>query len=83
MTQSPASESGPVRYGAYFRSGTVRIGDHDIRDISLESLHDAVGVVTQEAHLFHDTIRANLLYACPGATEEDLVAVCKAVGSGT
>ena len=59
-------------------SGTVRIGGHDIRDVTLESLHDTVGVVTQDAHLFHDTIRANLLYARPSATEQDLVEACEA-----
>jgi ATP-binding cassette subfamily B protein len=59
-------------------SGTVRIGGHDIRDVTLESLHDTVGVVTQDAHLFHDTIRANLLYARPGATEQDLIEACEA-----
>jgi ATP-binding cassette, subfamily B, bacterial len=59
-------------------SGTVRIGGHDIRDLTLKSLHDAVGVVTQDAHLFHDTIRTNLLYARPDATELDLVEACKA-----
>jgi ATP-binding cassette subfamily B protein len=59
-------------------SGTVRIGGHDIRDVTLRSVHDAVGVVTQDAHLFHDTIRANLLYARPGATEHDLKEACQA-----
>jgi ATP-binding cassette subfamily B protein len=49
--------------------GTVRIGGHDVRDLTLESLRSAVGVVPQDAHLFHDTIRANLLYARPSATE--------------
>jgi ATP-binding cassette subfamily B protein len=58
--------------------GTVRIGGYDLRDVTLESLHDAVGVVTQDAHLFHDTIRANLLYARPGATEQELVEACEA-----
>ncbi|MEU9048127.1 MULTISPECIES: ABC transporter ATP-binding protein [unclassified Kitasatospora] len=59
-------------------AGTVRIGGHDVRDLSLASLHDTVGMVTQEAHMFHDTIRANLLYAKPGATEAELVEVCEA-----
>jgi ATP-binding cassette, subfamily B, bacterial len=59
-------------------SGAVRIGGHDIRDLTLRSLHDAVGVVTQDAHLFHDTIRANLLYAHPGATEKALIEACEA-----
>ena len=58
--------------------GAVRIGGHDVRDVTLESLHDAVGVVTQDAHMFHDTIRANLLYARPEATEEELIAACQA-----
>ena len=57
--------------------GMVRIGGIDVRDVTQESLHDAVGVVTQDAHLFHDTIRANLGYARPGATEEDLIEACR------
>ena len=59
-------------------SGTVRIGGYDLRDVTLTSLHDAVGVVTQDAHLFHDTLRANLLYARPGATEAEVVEACRA-----
>jgi ATP-binding cassette, subfamily B, bacterial len=58
--------------------GAVRIGGHDLRDVTLESLHDVVGVVTQDAHLFHDTIRTNLLYARPSATEQELIAACEA-----
>jgi ATP-binding cassette subfamily B protein len=58
--------------------GSVRIDGHDLRDVTQDSLREAVGVVTQEAHLFHDTIRANLLYARPGATEEELVEACEA-----
>jgi ATP-binding cassette subfamily B protein len=57
--------------------GAVLIGGHDIRDVTLESLHDVVGVVTQDAHLFHDTIRANLLYARPSATDKELVEACR------
>jgi ATP-binding cassette subfamily B protein len=53
-------------------SGSVRLGGHDVRDVTLQSLRDAVGVVTQDAHMFHDTIRANLLYAAPDATEHQL-----------
>jgi len=59
-------------------SGTVRIGGADIRQVTLDSLHDVVGVVTQDAHLYHDTIRANLLYARPGACEQELVLACQA-----
>ena len=58
--------------------GAVLIGGQDLRDVTLESLHDAVGVVTQDAHMFHDTIRANLSYARPEATEAELVAACRA-----
>jgi ATP-binding cassette subfamily B protein len=58
--------------------GAVLVGGHDIRDVTLESLHDVVGVVTQDAHLFHDTIRANLLYARLSATEAELAEACKA-----
>src|ERR1700744_1271887 len=58
--------------------GAVLIGGHDIRDVTLDSLHDVVGVVTQDAHLFHDTIRANLLYARPSASEAEIVEACKA-----
>lgn len=53
-------------------SGTVRLNGVDVRDVTLASLHNTVGVVTQEAHLFHDTIRNNLLYAAPNASAQDL-----------
>jgi len=46
--------------------------------VTLDSLHDVVGVVTQDAHLFHDTVRANLLYARPTATERELIEACEA-----
>ncbi|MHB1211600.1 MAG: ABC transporter ATP-binding protein, partial [Candidatus Nanopelagicales bacterium] len=56
--------------------GAVRVGGVDVRDTALASLRDGVGVVTQDAHLFHDTIRANLAYARPGATQADLLEAC-------
>ena len=59
-------------------SGAVLIDGHDIRDVTLDSLRDVVGVVTQDAHMFHETIRANLGYARPDATEADLVEACRA-----
>jgi ATP-binding cassette, subfamily B, bacterial len=59
-------------------TGAVRVGGHDLRDVTQQSLHDAVGVVTQDAHLFHDTVRANLLYARPAATEAEIVGACRA-----
>jgi len=59
-------------------SGVVRIAGHDLRDVTLSSLRDVVGMITQDAHLFHDTIRANLRYARPDASEADLIAACQA-----
>ncbi len=59
-------------------SGSVRVGGVDVRDATLASLHDTIGVVTQDAHMFHDTIRANLLYARPDATEAELIAALDA-----
>jgi ABC-type multidrug transport system fused ATPase/permease subunit len=53
-------------------SGTVRLGGIDVRDLSFAAIRAAVGVVTQDGHLFHDTVRANLRYADPEATEADL-----------
>ncbi|MER5642215.1 ABC transporter ATP-binding protein [Kitasatospora sp. NPDC002227] len=58
--------------------GNIRIGGHDIRELTLQSLRDTVGVVTQDAHLFHDTLRANLEYARPGATEQEVIEACRA-----
>ncbi|MDQ4052264.1 MAG: ABC transporter ATP-binding protein/permease [Actinomycetota bacterium] len=51
--------------------GAVRVGGHDVRDVTLQSIEDVVGYVTQDAHMFHDTIRANLLYARPDATDAE------------
>ncbi len=53
-------------------SGAVRVGGHDVRDVTLDSLEDVVGYVTQDAHMFHDTIRANLVYARPDATDDEI-----------
>ncbi|HEU5267675.1 MAG TPA: ABC transporter ATP-binding protein [Jatrophihabitans sp.] len=52
--------------------GHLRIGGFDVRAVTQQSLHDRIGVVSQEAHMFHDTIRANLLYAAPDATDDQL-----------
>ncbi|HEX5569932.1 MAG TPA: ABC transporter ATP-binding protein [Ktedonobacterales bacterium] len=59
-------------------SGAVRIDSHDVRDLTLESLGTMIGVVTQETYLFHSTIRENLLYGRPDATEEELITAAKA-----
>ena len=58
--------------------GAVRVGGRDVRDVTLESLEDVVGYVTQDAHMFHDTIRANLVYARPGADDHDVWAALEA-----
>ncbi len=54
------------------QAGSVRVGERDVRGTTLSSLRDVVGVVTQDAHMFHDTIRANLSYAAPEASETEL-----------
>lgn len=59
-------------------SGRVLLDGHDLRDLTLASLSGAVGMVTQETYLFHDSIRNNLLYARPDATEAEMVAAAKA-----
>ena len=53
-------------------SGAVLLGGHDVRDTTFDALRGAVGVVTQDGHLFHDTLEANLRYADPDATEDQL-----------
>ncbi|MFE4613653.1 ABC transporter ATP-binding protein [Streptomyces niveus] len=53
-------------------AGTVRIGGVDVRDLSAQSLRATLGMVTQDGHLFHESVRANLLLARPGATDEEL-----------
>jgi ATP-binding cassette subfamily B protein len=53
-------------------AGSVLVGDIDVREATLQSLRDAIGVVTQDAHLFHETIAENLRYAKPDATDEEL-----------
>ncbi len=58
--------------------GAILIDGRDVRDIKLESLGAIIGVVTQESYLFHSTIRENLTYGRPDATEEELVAATKA-----
>jgi ATP-binding cassette subfamily B protein len=64
-------------------SGAVRVGGYDVRDVSLESLEDVIGYVTQDAHMFHDTIRANLLYARPDADDRDVWAALEAAQVAT
>ncbi|WP_232796705.1 ABC transporter ATP-binding protein [Kyrpidia spormannii] len=58
--------------------GRVTLDGHDLRDVTLSSLHGQIGVVTQETFLFHASLRDNLLYAKPDATEEEMEAAAKA-----
>ncbi|MCA2181101.1 ABC transporter ATP-binding protein/permease [Nonomuraea glycinis] len=53
-------------------AGAVRIGGVDVRDLTADSIREALGMVTQDGHLFHDSIRGNLLFARPEASEEEL-----------
>ncbi|MCP5098428.1 MAG: ABC transporter ATP-binding protein [Chloroflexi bacterium] len=59
-------------------NGRIQIDGHDIKDVSLNSLANNIGMVTQETYLFYDTIRANLLYARPDATDAEMMAAAKA-----
>jgi len=52
--------------------GHVLVGGHDVRTVTQQSLRARIGVVSQEAHMFHDTIRANLVYGSPGATDDQM-----------
>jgi len=58
--------------------GRITLDGHDLQDVTQESLARQIGMVTQETYLFHDTVRANLLYARPDATQEELEAACRA-----
>ncbi|MDQ2805555.1 MAG: ATP-binding cassette domain-containing protein, partial [Chloroflexota bacterium] len=59
-------------------AGRILVDGHDIRTVTLDSLTANIGMVTQESYLFHDTIRANLLYARPAATQAEIEAACRA-----
>jgi ATP-binding cassette subfamily B protein len=59
-------------------SGSIRIDGIDVRDLTQQSLHDAIGVVSQDPHLFHESILANLRYARPEATDDEIIAACRA-----
>ena len=58
--------------------GVIRIDGHDLRDVTLDSLATAIGMVTQETYLFHDTIRTNLTYARPDATQQEIESAARA-----
>jgi ATP-binding cassette subfamily B protein len=58
--------------------GRITIDNHNLRDVTLKTLADNIGMVTQESYLFYDTIRANLLYARPDASDAEMIAAAKA-----
>ena len=58
--------------------GSINIGGRDIRDYTVQSLRDSIGVVMQDAHLFHESIAENLRYAKEDATEAEMIEACKA-----
>ena len=58
--------------------GAIFVDGHNLRDVTLKSLSEHIGMVTQETYLFHDTLRMNLLYAKPDATQEEIEAACRA-----
>jgi len=58
--------------------GVITLDDHDLRDVRLDSLAANIGMVTQETYLFHESVRTNLLYAKPDATQAELEAACRA-----
>jgi ATP-binding cassette subfamily B protein len=60
------------------RAGRVLVGGYDVRDVTQQSLRERIGVVSQDAHMFHDTIRGNLTYAKPDAKESELCAAVEA-----
>ena len=59
-------------------SGSVRLDGKDVRDLTGVSLRAAIGVVSQDSHMFHESVKSNLLYARPDATHEQIVATCQA-----
>ena len=59
-------------------SGSISVNGEDIRDLTIESLRQSLGIVTQDAHMFHDTIAANLRYAKADATDLEMESACKA-----
>ena len=60
--------------------GAVRLGGIDVRDLSFESIRATLGLVTQDGHLFHDTVRENLRFARPEASDDELWAALRTAG---
>jgi ATP-binding cassette subfamily B protein len=60
------------------RSGAIRVGGHDVRDLTLDSLRASIGLVLEESFLFSDTVRANIAYGRPDATDTQIIAAARA-----
>lgn len=58
-------------------SGVIRVSGQNLKDLTLSSLYRTMSMVTQDVHLFHDTLRKNLAYACPDSSERELIEACK------
>ncbi len=63
------------------QEGRILIGDQDLRQVSLESLHDTVALIAQEPYLFDDTVMENIRYGRPDATDHEIIDLCKLVGA--
>ena len=61
--------------------GALRVGGHDVRDLTLDSLRAAIGMVSEDSFLFSDTVRANIAYGRPGASWEEVLAAAQAAGA--
>ena len=61
--------------------GSIEIDGHNVKDVTLNSLGELIGMVTQETYLFHASVRENLFYAREDATEEEMIAVCQGCGN--
>jgi ATP-binding cassette subfamily B protein len=59
-------------------AGAIRLDGHDVRDLTAESLHAAIGVVSQDPHMFHETVRSNLQYAKADASDDEMATACQA-----
>lgn len=63
------------------QEGNILIGDQDLREVTLGSLHDTVALIAQESYLFDDTVMENIRYGRPSATDQDIVELCELIGA--
>src|SRR5207302_8093965 len=79
----PPPPSFPTRRSSDLRfydvtGGAIRIGGHDVRDLTTDSLRAAIGLVPEDSFLFSDTVRSNIAYGLPDATDEQIAAAASA-----